>query len=596
MYPRGETPVPVAGKEFIEVTLPGRGRYDEKNRPYLDFFGVVVRAGRTPGMFLRADRLMAVPIRGHAILRPPNTEPGHTHLNYGELWLILEGKTDLLIEGGPFFTADAGQLMYVPAGRVHAVEIVPAARPVAYLAALCHRFGDQVRSDVMKMPRVWMLVAAALLGFSQQAAAQPPRVDLLIRNGTIYDGRGDEPVRGDVAIDDGRVVATGQLDAYAADQELDAQALAIAPGFINVLSWAPDSLIHDGRGMSDIKQGVTLEIFGEGLSYGPLTEISKAELEKTQSDIRYDVTWTTLGEFLEHLVARGVSLNVASFVGSGTVRVHELGYANRAPSADELARMQDVVRAAMREGAVGVGSALIYAPDTYAKTDELIALASAAGEYGGAYISHLRSEGDRFLESLEELIEIARAAKVHAEVHHLKAAGEKNWPKMRQAIERIEQARSEGLSITANMYPYTAAATGLDAAMPPWVQEGGIDAWVDRLEQPQIRARVLREMRTPATDWENLLLAAGSPLPRRAPRLSHRCLEAAHRQDARRGCNAARAVARGRGDRPRHRGSLPHLDGLCPDVGGKRETRSVAAVGEHRFGRTSIGTRRRVPA
>ncbi|MGH8178899.1 MAG: N-acyl-D-amino-acid deacylase family protein [Steroidobacter sp.] len=336
-------------------------------------------------------------------------------------------------------------------------------------------------------------------------------VDLLIRNGVIYDGGGGAPVRGDVAVRDGRIIAAGRLSDYTAKQELDARGLAVSPGFINMLSWATDSLIHDGRGMSDIKQGVTLEVFGEGNSYGPVNDLIREEMLKTQGDIRYDITWTTLGEYLEFLVKKGVSPNVASFVGATTVRSHELGFEDRAPNAAELKRMQELVRQAMREGALGVGSSLIYAPASYAKTDELIALAKAAGEFRGAYISHMRSEGDRLLEALGELIRIAREANVPAEVYHLKAAGQKNWPKMREAIAKIEAARASGLKITADMYTYTAGATGLDAAMPPWVQEGGIDAWIGRLQDPTIRKRVIQEMRAPAADWESLFLAAGSP-------------------------------------------------------------------------------------
>jgi N-acyl-D-amino-acid deacylase len=349
---------------------------------------------------------------------------------------------------------------------------------------------------------VWVFV------FTAAHAAE--QVDLLIRNGVIYDGTGEAPTRGDVAIENGRIVAIGQLADYTARHSLDAQGLVVAPGFINVLSWATDSLIHDGRAMSDIKQGVTLEIFGEGTSYGPVNDTIREELRKTQGDIRFEITWATLGGYLEHLVKNGVSPNVASFVGAATVRAHELGYEDRQPTSIELRRMQDLVRAAMREGALGVGSSLIYAPGTYARTEELIALAKAAAEFDGAYISHLRSEGNRFLEALDELIRIAKEANIRAEVYHLKAAGAKNWPKMREAIDKIAAARSAGLRIAANMYPYTAGATGLDAAMPPWVQAGGIDAWVERLQDPAIRARVLEEMRTPSKDWESLYLAAGS--------------------------------------------------------------------------------------
>ena len=354
-------------------------------------------------------------------------------------------------------------------------------------------------------------IAGIVLSCLCITALPAERVDLLLRNGVIYDGSGGAPINGSIAVRDGRIVAAGQLTDYTAAVDIDAKGRAVAPGFINVLSWAPETLLYDGRAMSDIKQGVTLEIFGEGNSMGPVNDVIRAEMVKTQSDIRYDVTWSTLSGFLDHLAAKGVSPNVASFVGATTVREYELGFADRPPTRAELSRMQDVVRQAMREGALGVGSSLIYAPAAYAKTDELIALASAAGEFGGGYISHMRSEGDRLLEALDELIRISREAKVRAEVYHLKAAGRKNWPKMREAIARIEAARAQGLPVTANMYAYTAGATGLDAAMPPWVQEGGLDAWIERLKTPQVRERVLREMRAPSDKWENLYLATGSP-------------------------------------------------------------------------------------
>jgi N-acyl-D-amino-acid deacylase len=361
------------------------------------------------------------------------------------------------------------------------------------------------------IPEFRRILLFLLLGASSAAAAAAERVDLLVRNGTIYDGRGGAPIAGDVAVRDGRVVAVGALRDYTAARELDAKGLAVAHGFINTLSWATESLIYDGRGVSDIKQGVTLEIMGEGNSMGPVNDRIREEMIKTQADIRYDVTWKTLGGYLDHIVKRGVAPNVASFVGATSVRSYVVGFDDRAPTADELKQMQELVREAMREGALGVGSSLIYAPASYAKTDELIAITKAAGEFGGAYISHMRSEGDRFLEALDELIRIAREAKVHAEVYHLKAAGQKNWPKMSQAIAKIEAARKSGLSISADMYPYTAGATGLDASMPPWVQAGGLDAWIGRLKQPEIRKRVVAEMRNPNSDWESLFIAAGSP-------------------------------------------------------------------------------------
>jgi N-acyl-D-amino-acid deacylase len=291
-----------------------------------------------------------------------------------------------------------------------------------------------------------------------------------------------------------------------------------------MLSWATESLIEDGRALSDIKQGVTLEIFGEGESMGPLNPEMKRRAREAQGDIKYDITWTTLDEYLEHLTRRGVSPNVASFVGATTVRVHELGYANRAPSAAELERMKELVRRAMAEGALGVGSSLIYAPAFYAKTDELIALAEAAangclpGSPGhtqpggcGIYISHMRSEGNRLLEAVDELLRISRHAGIPAQIYHLKAAGQQNWAKMDRVIAKIDSARRVGAKITADMYTYTAGATGLDAAMPPWVQEGGYRDWVERLKDRATRARVVREMRTPTDEWENLMLAAGSP-------------------------------------------------------------------------------------
>jgi N-acyl-D-amino-acid deacylase len=335
--------------------------------------------------------------------------------------------------------------------------------------------------------------------------------DLIIRHGTVYDGSGAAPQRADVGVRGQRIASVGDLSRAHAVAEVDGAGMAVAPGFVNMLSWAPDSLYLDGRSLSDVKQGVTLEVFGEGESLGPLTPEIRAANVATQGDLKHPIDWTTLGEGLDALVKRGVSPNIASFVGAATIREHELGYVDRAPSAEELKRMQELVRAAMREGALGVGSALIYAPGTYAKTNELVALTQAGGEFGGAYISHMRSEGDRLLEGIDELLTIARDAHVHAEIYHFKAAGRDNWPKMQQAIAKVEAARAAGIDVSANMYTYTAGATGLDAAMPPWVQDGGLDAWIKRLQEPATRARVVAQMRAPGKDWENLLYAAGSP-------------------------------------------------------------------------------------
>jgi len=331
--------------------------------------------------------------------------------------------------------------------------------------------------------------------------------DTVVRNAMIYDGSGSASFRGDVAIKDDIIAAVGK-DLHGT-MEIDATGLAVSPGFINMLSWGVESLIEDGRGQSDIRQGVTLEVFGEGDSMGPLSEAMKNDLIKRQGDIKYDVKWTTLGEYLEYLVERGVSPNVASFVGATTVRIHAIGYDDRLASAQELKTMRELVREAMKEGAVGLGSALIYAPACYAPTEELIELAKVVGEYDGLYISHIRSEGNRLLEAIDELIRIAQEANVRAEIYHLKVAGKPNWPNRDAVIQKIEAARRAGLRITADMYPYAASMTGLDAVMPRWVQEGGHEAWVKRLKDPSIRDRVKQEMCTATDEWENMYLANG---------------------------------------------------------------------------------------
>ena len=362
------------------------------------------------------------------------------------------------------------------------------------------------------MKRSLVFLALLTACATSRAGIEPStQHDVIIRNGTLYDGSGSPPRVADIAIDGERITAVGDLRRSKAKQEIDARGLAVAPGFINMLSWATESLIEDGRAMSDIKQGVTLEIFGEGGSMGPLNDAMKKETVEQMGDIKYDVKWTTLGEYLDYLVAKGISPNVASFIGATTVRVHEIGYADRPPTPAELERMQTFVRQAMEEGALGVGSSLIYAPAFYAKTDELIALMKAAAPYGGSYISHMRSEGARLLESVDELIRIARESGAPAEIYHLKAAGKPNWNKLSQVIAKVDSARAAGLDIRANMYTYTAGATGLDASMPPWVQEGGYNEWAKRLKDPQIRARVAEEMRTPTDKWENFFAAVESP-------------------------------------------------------------------------------------
>ena len=360
------------------------------------------------------------------------------------------------------------------------------------------------------MPALLGIVLGVPACMSVPVEESAGRHDLIIRNGQVYDGTGNPPRPVDVAVDGDRIAALLPRGTRAeATIEVDARGQAVAPGFINALSWATESLIADGRSMSDIRQGVTLELFGEGWSMGPLNEGMKTDALKSQGDIRYPIEWTTLGQYLEYLEARGISTNIASFVGATTVRIHELGEGDVAPSAGQLAHMQDLVRTAMDEGALGVGASLIYPPAFFAKTDELVALAQAAGESGGGYVAHMRSEADRLQQALEETIAIGRATGQHVEVYHLKAAGERNWPKMAQAIDRIASARAEGIDIAANMYAYTAGATGLTVALPPWVQAGGHDAMVARLKDPQVRRRVIESMGTPSDEWENLRLLAG---------------------------------------------------------------------------------------
>ena len=367
----------------------------------------------------------------------------------------------------------------------------------------------------MRRSRATPLAAGLLLvlaGCGTTPQSTPiERYDVLITNGLVYDGSGAPPRRVDVAVRGDRVAALLPAGTVAdATQVLDAKGKAVAPGFINVLSWATESLIADGRGMSDTRQGVTLEIFGEGWSMGPLNPAMKVEALRQQGDIKYPIEWTTFGEYLDYLQRRGVTPNIASFVGATTVRIHELGEGEVQPTPRQLARMQEEVRRAMRDGALGVGASIIYAPASYAKTEELHALAQAAAESGGGYVAHMRSEANRLGEALDETIRIARATGQHTEAYHLKAAGEKNWPKMAQAIASIEAARQQGVDIAANMYAYTAGATGLDASIPPWVQAGGRDALNQRLRDPTIRKRVIAEMKDPAAGWENLRLQAGS--------------------------------------------------------------------------------------
>ena len=358
-----------------------------------------------------------------------------------------------------------------------------------------------------EMKHFFILGALALLFFSCNSK---PDYDTILRNGTVYDGSGNPPYQADVGIKADTIAFIGDLSEASAETNLDVEGLAVAPGFINMLSWAIRTLIEDGKSQSDIRQGITLEVFGEGTSMGPLNEDMAARMKASQGDIKFDVEWRTLGEYLQFMENKGVSPNVASFLGAATLRIHQIGYENRPPTEEELENMRNLVHEGMKEGALGIGSSLIYAPAFYADTEELIALCQVASQYGGSYISHLRSEGNAFLESVDELMRIAHEADIPAEIYHLKASGAENWHKLDLVIAKIDSAQKAGLKITTDMYTYTAGSTGLDAAMPPWVQEGGYEAWAERLKDPAIRKRVLKEMKTPTKEWENLLLATGS--------------------------------------------------------------------------------------
>jgi N-acyl-D-amino-acid deacylase len=339
----------------------------------------------------------------------------------------------------------------------------------------------------------------------------PPAFDFIIRGGTMYDGSGMPGRIVDVGIKGDRIERIGDLRAETSRTIVDATGRAVTPGFINMLSWSTESLLADGRSQGDIRQGVTLEIFGEGSSMGPLTDAMKKRMVEEMGDIKYEITWTTLSEYLNELERRGISTNVASFIGATTIREHVIGLEDKPATPEQLDTMRALVRQEMEAGALGIGSSLIYAPAFYASTEELIELCKVAAQYDGRYISHIRSEGNRLVEAVDELLRISREAKIPAEIYHLKAAGKSNWGKIDAVIAKIEKARADGLAVTADMYTYTAGATGLDAAMPPWVLDGGYEAAFKRLKDPATRRKIAHAITTPSKDWENLYLAAGSP-------------------------------------------------------------------------------------
>jgi N-acyl-D-amino-acid deacylase len=369
----------------------------------------------------------------------------------------------------------------------------------------------QHRAMIPRVARanIWATLALSIAAWALVTAeAADAPVDVIIRGGFIYDGSGKAPYVGDVAIEGDRIAYVGTRAPGHGQNEIDAHGKAVAPGFINMLAHPEESLLVDGRALSDLRQGVTLEVMGE-VSMGPLTPAMKEENVREQGDIHYDVDWTTLGQYLEKLERKGIAPNVASFVSAGTVRTYVLGEDDVQPNPAQLLEMRKLVREAMEEGALGVTTALIYNPFTYAKTPELIALADESGQCGGMYIAHMRSEGDRLVEAVQETIDIAKASGAPAEIYHLKAAGQVNWGKLGTVIGQVEAARAAGVRITADMYTYTAGATGLDVTMPPWVQEGGLDKWIERLRDPALRAKVLADMHNPTPTWENLLQRAG---------------------------------------------------------------------------------------
>src|SRR5437899_6236432 len=367
----------------------------------------------------------------------------------------------------------------------------------------------------MKQNFLWLgaFLTIVFTVFAQEPSPSPSSddFDLIVRGGTLYDGTGATPLQADVAIRGDRIAGIGDFKTWKAKTIIDANGLAVAPGFINMLSWSTESLIQDGRSQSEIRQGVTTEIMGEGESMGPVNDRVREHKIRQQTDIKYGITWNTLAEYLQYLEKRGVSCNVASFIGATTIREYVIGFEDKPPTSEQLEQMRQLVRKEMEAGALGIGTSLIYPPAFYAKTEELIELCKVAAQYQGKYISHMRSEGNRLLEALDELIRISREAGIPAEVYHIKAAGKQNWRKLDDLLSRIEAAQKEGLKITADMYTYTAAGTGLDACLPPWTEDGGYPALFNRLRDPATREKIAAQVSKDIDEWENMYLAAGGP-------------------------------------------------------------------------------------
>src|SRR6266496_1171248 len=361
------------------------------------------------------------------------------------------------------------------------------------------------------MKRAVFCLSAFLVISLPLFAQNPEDFDVIIKGGTVYDGTGAEPRRADLAIRSDRIAGVGDFRSAKAKTIIDAKGLAVAPGFINMLSWSNESLIQDGRSQSEIRQGVTTEIMGEGESMGPVNDRVREHMLREQSDIKYDIKWNTLAEYLQYLEQRGISCNVASFIGATTIRENVIGFEDKQPTPEQLDQMRELVRKEMEAGALGIGTSLIYPPAFYAKTEELIELCKVAAKYQGKYISHMRSEGSRLLEAFDELLHISREAHIPAELYHIKASGQQNWPKIDDLLSRIEAAQKEGLKVTADMYMYTAGGTGLDASLPPWTEDGGYPALFKRLRDPATREKIKAEVQKPAGGWENLYFDAGGP-------------------------------------------------------------------------------------
>ena len=367
----------------------------------------------------------------------------------------------------------------------------------------------------MKQNFLWLgaflAIVFAVIAKEPSPSPSSDDFDVIVRGGTLYDGTGAKPLQADVAIRGDRIAGIGDFKSAKAKTVIDAKGLAVAPGFVNMLSWSTESLIQDGRSQSEILQGVTTEIMGEGESMGPVNDRVREHQIREQTDIKYDITWNTLAEYLQYLETHGISCNVASFIGATTIREYVIGFEDKQPTPEQLDEMRELVRKEMEAGALGIGTSLIYPPAFYAKTEELIELCKVAAKYQGKYISHIRSEGNQLFEAVDELLRIAREANIPAELYHIKTASKKNWSKEDQLLTRIERAQKKGLNVRANMYTYTAAGTGLDACLPPWTEDGGYPELFRRLRDPVMRAIIKAEAQVDSDEWENLYLAAGSP-------------------------------------------------------------------------------------